>query len=316
MKRTIPVLILLIFSTVLPVQASITSQDELAAVLRVIYPGVELRRMGTEAWIRLRQGAEMPIGAHDMLRTDERGRALIWFADGVEMLLLPLTEQEITRFEPDGASFSLISALATGRVIVTNTGAAQMFKVETDRLLIMPDAAHVAISVEDGAVRVVVASGSVVAGYGDAEIELAAHDGLRMTDEPEIAHDLPTPASFAHLDSALDSCPGTALATIRDSVNVRQGPGDGYAIIGEYVNGAPVEIVATTARSDRYRVRYRSSFGWMVSNGVISNCRDLPVLPYDTVEIVYGVIEPTLDDFRLLEPFFGGFLDDQIFYPR
>jgi hypothetical protein len=299
------------------IAATVQAQLPYSAALRVLNVGVEFRRLNTEAWERVRQHAEMPFGAGDVLRLNDEGRALITFADGVELLVLPHGELEILQFEQAGDTLTLrlrFSGQAAGAV--TDPARFSQFEIETAQGVVTQPAQHFALQVDESAARLIAAAGTAVFDAGGDTVSVSAGEGARITaDGIETANYLASPMHFARLDSLLDACPGTARATERDSVNIRQGPGSGYDIIGEVPNGAPVEIVATTPQRDRYRVRFLSGFGWVVADGIVTACADLPVLPYDTLERVYGVIGITADDTRLLEAFFGTWRDDYLFYP-
>ena len=99
------------------------AQANLAAVLRVTFPGVEIRRANTERWIELQEDAIAPLGIGDTLRTDESGRAYLTFADDIELLVMPLSTYEITQFEMTDGVLMLHATLdghAIGRTLDTD----------------------------------------------------------------------------------------------------------------------------------------------------------------------------------------------------
>lgn len=311
MKRLVFVLILLLAT------ATVAAQGRYAAVLRVLNTGVEFRRINTEAWERARLNAEMPFGAGDTLRLNGEGRALITFAEGAELLLLPYSEVELLAFEQVDAALSLRLRLS-GQAVIATSDAVEFstFEARMAFATVTQPARHFALQSDAGATRVIVAVGTASLDVDGTAVSVRAGDGVRVTaDSVEPAAALTPPMHFARLDSTLDACLGVAQATERDSVNIRQGPGNGYDIIGEVLNGESVEIVATTPQRDRYRIRFLSAFGWVVASGVVASCPELPIMPYDTLELVYGVIGITADDTRLLTPFFGARRDDYLFYP-
>ncbi len=315
MKRLLIVLISTLFAT------TVQAQAPYSAVLRIMNPGVELRRIHTEAWHSVAQAAEMPFGAGDLIRLNNTGRALITFADeqghSVEMVVLPYSELEVVQFEQENQAFLLQLRFAGQAGLLVGEGVNfASFNIETQHGNILQPAQHFAVQANASALRVVVASGAAEVTTAGQSVTVNAGQGARLLDGIiELSHPLNSPMSFARLDSALDSCPGVTASTLYETVNIRQGPGDGYDIIREFVNGDPVEILGTTPLGDRYRVRFLSAFGWVVANGIAATCVDLPVFPYETLEQVYGVISLTDEDLRLLEPFFGTWRDDYLFYP-
>ena len=303
------------------VVTGVSAQSPYSAVLRIMNTGVELRRLNTEAWLATRQNAEMPFGAGDVIRINNRGRALLTFWDdqghSAEMMVLPYSTVEIMQFEVDAGTLRLQLRFAGQAGVQLGEGVRfAAFDIETDHGHVTQAAQHFAVQANDSATRVIVAVGAAeVTGAGQT-VTVASGEGVRVRDTAiQSSTALTYPMNFAKLDSALDSCAGVANSTLYPSVNIRQGPGDGYDIIGEFINGDPVEILGTTPLGDRYRVRFLSAFGWVVANGIEATCPDLPVFPYETLEQVYGVIGFTDADLRLLEPFFGLRRDDYLFYP-
>jgi len=311
LKRAI-LMILLCFAAV-----SAHAQARYSAVLRVLNVGIEFRRTHTEAWQRIAQNAEMPFGSGDMIRLNDEGRALITFVDGVEMLVLPHSELELLQLELTDDQFALrLDFVGQSAFYISDAISFSTFEIETGNAIVTQPARHFALQSDGETTRVVVADGEALVSVSASDVSVAAGDGVRITgDVIESVEALESPSHFARIDSVLDACPGVARATQRDSVNIRQGPGNGYDVIGEVLNGSEVEVVGTTPELDRYRVRFLSGFGWVVADGIITSCTDLPALPYDTIEHVYGVIGITEDDIRLLEPFFGTRADDYLFYP-
>lgn len=313
MKRTLVMLIALFLMA-----SSLRAQLPYAAALRILHSGVDIRRVNTQAWLPLMQYAEMPVGAGDRLRLNQEGRALITFASGADMLLLPYSQLELVAFEQEAGGDLALHARFTGQgvIAVSPETTFSAFSITMPHAVITQPAQHFALQADTDHARVISAAGVVEIDAADQRIRVEAGDGVRLTaGSVDYAASLDSPMHFARLDSALDGCQGTARATERDSVNIRQGPGNGYAVIGEFLNGAEVIIMGMTPDGERYRVLFLSGFGWVVANGIVNACAGLPVYAYDTLEQVISVHDISDDDERLLTPFFGTWRDDYRFYP-
>ncbi|MEM6283180.1 MAG: hypothetical protein AAF787_13375, partial [Chloroflexota bacterium] len=116
--------LIIFFCLLMPV--AVAAQDdvqEVAALLTVTHPGVEVRRVNTEAWIALSQGAVTIFGTGDSVRTDETGRALI-STDENTLLILPTSEFALTTRYTDpetGAYFA--GTVVRGQVIFDRNAA-------------------------------------------------------------------------------------------------------------------------------------------------------------------------------------------------
>lgn len=290
------------------------AQTQLAATLIVVYEGVELRRANTDVWLPLEQHAQMPFGAGDQLRTDLTGRGRLRFDEQGEVLLLPNSSLQLVTYAGDPVELRL--RLTQGYSVHTSESAPhiQHYAVETSHLVITQPAELFAVQKLRDSSSVVVALGTAEVQAGAQVQQVSAREGLRSDQQRQQSATLEGLPHFAQLEAQLDSCTGLVAAQSRDSLNVRAGPGEGYFAIGLVDNGETVQIVAQTPLGERYRVRYLSAFGWVIASGVITTCRDLPILPYDAGERFVGIVEPDSWEAALLQPFFGTLEDDPLFY--
>ncbi|HUN09080.1 MAG TPA: hypothetical protein PLQ56_20910 [Aggregatilineales bacterium] len=287
-----------------------TGAQDKAAVLTVLYPGVEVRRANTADWLLVVQGAIMPFGVGDTVRTDERGRALLTFAVDAEALLLPQTAFTLTEYDSAG-----VIAEQVGRGVYRRAvSAPAAFEVITARAAVSLESGHFALEADAEATRLITAEGQATARLAAEAIAVPAGYGLRLQSVPSDRIPLEQPASFARLDGVLDGCPGLVQADGVDYLNVRVGPGNGYDFVGQIDNGTPVALLGIAPGADRYRFQFLSGFAWVLSSGIETACTDLPILPYTTLEAVIGVLQPTEIELDLLFPFFGTPEDDTWFF--
>ncbi len=304
--------VLLLCSILMGILSFPIHADARAALLIVFYPGVEFRRANTETWLPIAEGAMMPFGAEDSIKTNGSGRALVLFGDDAKTLLLPLTQFMLRRYET-----TAIQAETMGRSIyfLPDTTDIQTFEVLTPRATIMLSSGHFAVEADSAdTTRIITAEGTAVAQSNDDSVPIPAGYGLRIHTEFTNPTLLDTPAHFARLDATLDGCAGRVDAVGKEALNVRIGPSLDYEPIGILETGSTVMLMATSPKQDRYRIQYLSGFGWILASGVQTDCQNLPVLPYNTFELVQGITQPRSEELGLLLPFFGAPEEDVLFY--
>lgn len=290
-----------------------------AAALHVLYTGVEVQRAGTEAWIAVRAGAQMPFGAGDQVRTLREGRALLIVA-GTQpaglLLLLPESQAAVLAFEQgeDGLRFA---AQVEGRLVGTtaDTTAFADFSLETASAQVTVPSAHFAVQALPSLGTILVsAEGRLEADAQGERIALEAGQGVQVHNTVSAVIDVPYPASFARLDGLVNGCPGRVRARGALDLNVRVGPSLAYEAIGVLVNDTSVRLMAVSAFGERYRIQYLSGYGTILASGVITTCRSLPVIPYSQVEAISAITAPSPQELALLRPFYGTPDDDPLFY--
>ncbi|MEZ4670018.1 MAG: hypothetical protein R3E39_19105 [Anaerolineae bacterium] len=318
--RFTPSRYLLLFLLLFSLQFGIVAQQPYAAVLEVIYPGVEIQLFGTSNWLPLAAGAQAPLTTGDKLRTDQDGRALIQYADAAQTLVLPRTEFEVSRFEQkDDTGLIIDTHLSTGRSIqrLLPTGTTAIFELNTLLMTIThPTAIFAAQADDDGSNAVIVAEGSALVTGTESEVTLRSGEGLTAAPTlGEVIH-LKTPYRFSYLSVTADVCMGDVQATLpnTDSVFVRVGPGEDFRGLGQIPNGEKIAILGKTEAGKRYLTPFLSGFGWVIDNGIIlQNCRDLPTLPA-VAQTVTSVRNVQPRELEFLQPFFGSPEEDKWFY--
>lgn len=295
---------------------TIQAQAEQAGVLRITYAGVSIRRANTSAWLPVAAGSLMPLGIGDALQTNETGRALLTFEDAAEVLILPHSTLELVDFSTLENGQLRLHLRQIGRSVshLLKEDAINDYQLATDKLFITSPARLFAVQAE-AATSVIVQGGTAAGVIGDKPFEIPTGSGLRVGEIISPLMEVPPPASFAFLDALLDGCPGVVNPQGRDALNVRNGPGEGYEVVGIVPKDAPIRIVGMTSAGDRYRIQNHNGFGWVLASGVSTLCQNLPIFPYDNEEIQPSVFEPQPHELELLVLFFGVPEDDLWFYP-
>ncbi|MDX2074785.1 MAG: SH3 domain-containing protein [bacterium] len=297
------------------------AQTDYAALLRVERDGVEILRANTQVWISLPVGAETPFGVGDTVRTDFFGRAWITFLDDTVAFVLPTSQLTLADFSVDEDQAAGVHITQLGRIIyeIPDMTPFADFRIITPHLHLITPAEHFAVQTTEDSTWVVVASGEALVTDETENLQTSLRIGegvgVRATEadfSPPIPLEYPT--TFAQLDGKIDGCAGVIDPRNRENLNVRVGPTRNYDVIGTFARGDVVQLMGQSPNGERYRVVYKSHFGWILALEVRNACDNLPVYDYNTLERQYGVIAPSEDELRLLVPFFGLPEQDDWFY--
>jgi hypothetical protein len=297
--------------------------DPLPAVLEVVYGGVELRRGETAAWLPLTPGAVMPTGDGDSYRTDGTGRALITLpnAEG-EMLILPNTAFTLTRYAGPGVNGPLINTrLERGEVVVRLT-------TVTAYTLQYPGFPAVTADTESRPLHFIAAHNETsrvfVAGRGAYTVaeDRPVSSGTVVYDDSQrrFQGDAPQPhPSPASVIGIADGCAGTIVTTDGQGLNARTGPSTNNVLLGQFPDGAEVQVMGVVEAGGWVRVQFRSGFGWVERLAIELEASEnatcpLPILPNDSFDLPRIIFGPTLRELDLLGPFYGNRRYDPIFY--
>jgi hypothetical protein len=297
------------------------AQTDYAALLRVDNAGVEILRANTQEWISLPVGAETPFGVGDMVRTDFFGRAWITFLDNAVAFVLPTSQLTLADFSVDEDQSARVNITQLGRVIyeITDITPFVEFRIISPQLHLITPADHFAVQTTADSTYVVVAVGEAVVTDEtenlQTSIRVGEGVGVRAT-ETDFSPPIPLtyPTTFAQLDGKIDGCAGVIDPRNEENLNVRVGPTLNYDVIGTFERGDVVQLMGQSPNGERYRVVYKSHFGWILALEVRNSCDELPVYDYNTLERQYGVTAPLEHELRLLVPFFGQPEQDDWFY--
>ncbi|MEQ8677039.1 MAG: FecR domain-containing protein [Aggregatilineales bacterium] len=276
------VLILFVFSIIT------SAQNEFAATLEVISPGVEVQRVNTSNPIPV--SVEAIVGVGDIIRTDASGEARItFFADGTDVLLEPDTEYSIVEFEGDDDDFRLnVSVLAgqathrLNRVLGTNSA----YDVTTPGMTLAARGTVFTIRVEDsGRSAMLTEEGTVMAETPDGDAAVEPNFGVRSEVDAPLS-DVVYATNFDELDAALDGCSASLTTPDDVSLNVRLGPAVDQLRIGTIAAPEINTLVGISESGNWYRIDYRGGFAWVLSTSVQigDSCAGLRVFPDTQVE--------------------------------
>ncbi len=298
-------------------QGVAAQSGQLSAVLQVTHAGVELKRVNTVEWLSLPEDAQAPLTEGDWLRTDGSGRALIRLDDAAQLVLLPNSELYLAQFRTDDG-YVVAMTLERGRLVQqTGSGLMMDYMLQAGEAEIVTSLSQFAVQVDpEQHTMLIVAEGQGQFVFQSTTYSIYRGFGVRMLDAKVSAlTPLNSPLGFSQLVGQLDGCDGVVDATLPglDGVYVRVGPGENFNGLGVIPDGQAVRLLGVGEIGGRYLVPYLSGFAWIVTNGVVTDCQNLPILPPDE-QFVDSVINPTDDELNLLEPFFGLPQGDQWFY--
>jgi hypothetical protein len=277
-RSVIAIFILLLTTTIA------YAQDELAATLEVLSPGVEVRRVNTVNWIPV--NIEAIVGVGDVIRTDATGRARVtFFADGTDTEILPDTEYRINQFEGNADEFQISVEILIGQTLQRLSrllDANSRYEVTTPGMSLGARGTAFAIRVEDGGrSAMLVSDGNVAAEKdGTAAAEVPLGFGIRAEAAGALS-DVVRATTFAELDAALDGCTAN-LSTLDDvSLNVRLGANTEFARAGVIAASEIDRLVGVTESGEWYRIAFRDGFGWILSTTaeIQEPCAGLRVFP-------------------------------------
>jgi len=311
MRRFTTLLLVLLMISVYALAAQ-EATDSYAAVLRINAATVEVQRAGTERWLPLPATAEFAFGDGDSVRTDRYGRAWLNFAQVITLRALVMSESE-ARIGVYSDS-QVVVTLVSGRMAFTLDTTPTIFQVIAGGAVIDTIAGNFAVQVTGETIYVVASTGVINVHANGVNIPLSAGYGVRVGATNSNLVELGERANFARIDGILDGCPGDIQARGEDALNVRVGPALSFDALGSIPNGTPVFLMAMNPRQERYRIQFLSGFGWVLANGVVNRCANLPELPVSAVEQIVRILDPTAEELDILRPYFGEPDDDAIFY--
>lgn len=327
-QRPIILLVVTLILVMCPAWVGAQDGEPLAALLEVRYADVELRRAETDEWLPVSPGAIMPIGAGDVLRTGEIGRALVTVG-GAQVLVLPSTEWRIDVLT-DG--LVIRSFLVRGEIVVqaaantftalnVNMGytvaALSEFPVERHQPLHWlvksqqgQSQARAFLLVDDGqgglvgdtAFAAIFAKDAITAGSGPGNVDLLSSRE--------------NPFNPAQIEGDLFGCPGTVRTEDGRDLNARAAPSTDSPRFGTIPDRARVPVMGINESGGWYRVQYKSGFGWVQRLAVMLPDADctIPALPDDSFDVPTRIINPDEREVALLKPFYGTPSDDPFFY--
>lgn len=134
-------------------------------------------------------------------------------------------------------------------------------------------------------VRVVAQGGSGVTAPETTAESAATREMLAPTSTVQ-------PTTEAATEAVSGASSGPPVATVREAVNVRRGPGLNFPAIGTFTQGQAVEILASNPASDWYKVRFGTGEGW-VFGGLLNLSGNLASVPREAGPPTPTPVPPT-----------------------
>jgi hypothetical protein len=244
------------------------SQSDLAAIMVVNGPTVEVQRTGTNQWIAVQ--VEAIVGVGDTIRTDATGTATItFFETGMETDLASLTTYRIDAFNEtdDEGRFNLLVSVVAGQTqqrVERALDAGSTYEINTPGTTLAARGTAFDIRVEaSGRSALLVTEGNVDASAeGQAQMVPTAF-GVRSEAGAPLS-DVVRASTFAELDAALDGCMVAVRTTDDVRLNVRLGPGTDFARVGTVAAEDITNVKGVIQGGAWYRIDFRGGFGWIL----------------------------------------------------
>lgn len=261
------------------------AQDaQLAAIMEVVAPGVEVRRVGTASWLAV--NLEAIVGVGDEIRTDASGRArIIFFADGTDTELLPNTSYRIEEFAGEASAYRLTVSVLAGNTLQRINRLADTqadYNVNTPGMEMVARGTVFAIRVEDDGRSAMLVSEGGVEALKDAEAEqVPLGFGVRAAVDEELS-DVVAATTFDQLDAALDGCAVRLQFAGDIRLNVRTAPRLEADRVGTIDPSEIDNFIGVNAANEWYRLAFREGFGWVQIGSnlrVLEGCAGFRVFP-------------------------------------
>jgi len=242
---------------------------QLVASLDVLGPNVTMRRAGTDTFVNISK--ETLVGVGDTVRTSPTARARItFFANGTDTEVQPSSEIQIDDFSGTEDKFTISLTVVLGQTtqrIAKLLDSNSSYTINSTGLELAVRGTSFDVRVEpSGRSALIVKTGAVATKNTGAPSATSAQVGPGFGVRAEAGKglsDVVRASSFAQLDSALDGC-GALISTAGDvRLNVRTGPGLGFARIGQLGNNFRQGVLGVTETTKWYRVVFKGGFGWV-----------------------------------------------------
>jgi hypothetical protein len=284
------------------------AQSSQAAVAQITSGDVEIMRADTTEWIRVSNGAVMPIGAGDRLRTDETGRVFLTFDEALSIVLLPDSTLTLNAYAQRADEIS-ISAALTGALVQREAIAAPTltYALALSRLDITDAPPHFAVwSDPMGGDAVAVDEGTMQLERDETAIFIEAGYAYWTNAPVDAPFALDAPMSMARIMSHFEACRGTINNRVVQPP-VHDGAGTGWALKARLEAGIVLPLLIRTRSNYWTRVQYDSYFGWVPTDYIDSTCSDdLPIVADDAPEpYERRFFNAITAEVTILAPFYG-----------
>jgi uncharacterized protein YraI len=264
------------------------AQDELAATLEVLSPGVEVLRVNTSNWLPVE--IESIVGTGDTIRTDDSGQARVtYFADGTDVTLEANTSIQINTFSGDEDSFDVNFSVLAGETVQSigrALGTESSYLVVTPAMTLGARGTVFAIRVENtGRAGLLVREGDVNASDEAASAQVPSGFGVRAEQGGELS-EVVRASTFDELNAALDGCAISVTTSDDVSLNVRVRPSVDAPRVGTLAAADITNAIGVIESGGWYRIEFRGGFAWVLASeaAVGAGCAGLRLFPDDTPE--------------------------------
>ncbi|MGJ3239227.1 MAG: SH3 domain-containing protein [Anaerolineae bacterium] len=299
----------------LSVHPTFTQSDELAATVTIIADDVHFIRANTDAAFPLSVGAVAPFGIGDQIVTGSNGRALIGLDTSAQILLLPDSSYTIRNYAPIDPATAIFSGLLEGIAIHQFTESLSIdYQLQTNRFTLdATDGDFEVWSIEGGLNAVTTARGTVTVQFENTTQTVTANQGFALPYSPvPIALNAPLHASQV-VGLAVD-CNGIVRTNGSAGLRLRAGAALDYLVVDVLQDGQRVRIVGITENGLWYRIPFQTGFGWIFSSLIDADCDNLEQFPNLIGEAPEQIRSVTEFEQDLLEPFYGTYLTNFVFY--
>jgi hypothetical protein len=264
----------------------------------------------------LREDTVVAVTAGDTLTTDRDGRVYLLFADQLEVLLLPNSRLEVLENRGTPETGLVLRLRLEGHIVSRNVSSQpDMLQLEVlirETVVRSNDGWFALWSDIEGGVVATVSDGMVTVETGAESQSLTRGQGMTMIADDVRVTAMDRPYNGARLVGLISGCDGQ-VEIVTDVLNIRAGTTPGYTVIGYLDDGATVRLMGVTESGVWYRIQRYSGFGWVLANGVRTDC-PLPEYPNQFGENNRELFNVETIELDLLTPFYGTFESDVWFY--
>lgn len=283
---------------------------------RVVNPGVTYSIVSGVGTFALREDTVVAVTAGDTLTTDRDGRVYLLFADQLEVLLLPNSRLEVLENRGTPETGLVLRLRLEGHIVSRNVSSQpDMLQLEVlirETVVRSNDGWFALWSDIEGGVVATVSDGMVTVETGAESQSLTRGQGMTMIADDVRVTAMDRPYNGARLVGLISGCDGQ-VEIVTDVLNIRAGTTPGYTVIGYLDDGATVRLMGVTESGVWYRIQRYSGFGWVLANGVRTDC-PLPEYPNQFGENNRELFNVETIELDLLTPFYGTFESDVWFY--
>lgn len=291
-------LISLLIITVLSIGAiSASAQQQIAGLVKVVQPGLEIQRSGTQEWVTI--SMESIIGTGDRIRTTANGKAEVaLFSRSALMEMHPNTELSINRMERNEQGYLISIGLVTGKLHqallpVPETYIGYEFTTATTNIVTAGGIFDVWL---DGSQNTNVLTSDGIVYVGASRTQLGAAQGVRAEAGGALS-EIINATTAEQLNAGIDGIPASFATDGDVQLNVRQGPNTRTELMGTVFPSEIKNVKGVSADGEWYRIKHGRGHGWVSQNALSTtiDTQHLVVYPVDYIEsLVVAEVAPAV----------------------